>query len=253
MWPVIIGGALAAGSAAGNYLSGLENAELMEDAYNKISGMADRAVASNEGDIANYRNLLASTYGAGNAAYGDALAKFLNSPVYQNEGFSYGKGVEEFLDPAFNQRVDAAMSQLNREAANNGGYFSSDFVARQGARQQALASEEWQKAYDRLMQDRSQAMQEYNANSQNAWNNFNAQQSRLGAAVDAYGNDRAQYVQGMGDATLASMNNRLGGLNTQAQTTMGVAQANQGTSPWNLLGGLSNAGASFMGSYFGGR
>lgn len=251
-WPLIVAGALAAGGAAANYMAGKENAELLSDAYDRINGMADRAVSQNQADIDAYRNMVAQVYGNGNAAYQDALAKFINSPVYQNDAFSYGKGVDEFLDPAYNQRVDAAMSQLNAAAANNGGYFSSDFVSRAGAKQQALASEEWEKAYNRLMQDRNAALQEYNVNSQNGWNNYNAEQGRLQAAVNAYGSDRDKYYEGIGNAMSAGIQNRLGGLNTQAQTVMGRANAQQGTSLWDLGAGLTNAGANFMANYFGG-
>lgn len=253
MLPLIIGGALAGGSALANYFGNKSNAEALSDAYDKISGQANDAVAANQRDINAYRTMVEDTYGKGAASYDQALEAFLNSPVYQNKDFAYDKDVSSFMDPYANQRVQAAMDAINNSAATGGNRFSSDYINRVGAKQQSLSSEEWAKAYDKLMQDRQTALQEYNTNSQNGWNNYNAGQNRLQAAVNAYGNDRNAYTQGISDATMAGMNNRLGGLQTQAQTTMGNAQAMQGTGVANALGTGLNTAASFLGSYFGGK
>ena len=251
-WPLIVAGALAAGGALSNYLGNKSQSENLQDAYDRIQGLANQAVDANSKDIQSYKDFVSQLYGNGAGNYNAALQNFLNSPVYQNQGFSYDKGVDEFYDPYANQRVQAAMDAINASAATGGNRFSSDFIGRVGAKQQSMASEEWEKAYNKLMQDRQQAMSEYNINSQNSWNNYNANQSRLQAAVDAYGGDRDKYYEGQGTALAAGIQNRLGGLNTQAQTIMGGANAKQGTSGWDLASGLLGAGANFMGSYFGG-
>lgn len=259
MWPAIIGGAMAVGGGVANYLNGRDNAQKLQDAYDDISGQTKAAVAANQADIDAYKALIANTYGDGNKAYQDRLNAFLKSPVYQNENFAYVDEngnpitVEQFMDPAANQRVDAAMSAINNSAASGGNRFSSDYVDRVGAKQQALASEEWAKSYERLMQDRQQAMAEYTTNSQNKWNNYNANVDKAKYGIDAAGADRSAYTQGMGDVTTASMNNRLGGLNTQAQTIMGSANAGQNTSGWALAGDILGAGGKFLSSYFGGK
>lgn len=253
MWPVIVGGALAAGGAIGNWMAGKENAEALSDAYDRISGMSNRAVADNQGDIDAYKALVAQQYGNGNNAYQEALNKFLNSDVYQNEGFSYDGNIDSFIDPALNQRLMATENAMNNAAASGGNRFSSDYMNNLTSRIATQSSEEWEKAYQRLMQDRQTQLNEYNANSQNAWNNYNAQQNQLKAAVDAYGADRDKYYEGMGNAMSAGVQNRLGGLNTLAQTTMGNANAQQGTGNAALFSNLMNAGSSFMGNYFGGK
>lgn len=251
-WPLIVAGALAAGGAISNYMGKSADADRAEEAYNRIQGLAEAAGSANQADINQYKNLVAQTYGNGAANYNQALANFLNSDVYQNEGFSYDKDVSSFMDPAANQRVDAAMNAIENSAASGGNRFSSDFINRVGAKQQALASEEWEKAYNRLMQDRQTALNEYNTNSQNNWNNYNATQNRLKSAVDLYGNDRNNYISGMSDAMSAGIQNRTGVLNSQAQAISGTAAAQQGTSGWDLLSGLAGAGGQFMSSYFGG-
>lgn len=252
-WPLVIAGALAAGNALSNYLGNKSQSDNLQAAYDRIRAASDEAVAQNNQDIQQYKNLVNQIYGQGADNYNAALQNFLNSPVYQNQGFSYGKDINEFYDPAANQRVDAAMNAIRNQGASAGNTYSSDFLSRMGAKQQSLASEEWEKAYNKLMQSRQQAMNEYNTNSTNNWNNYNANQSRLQAAVNAFGGDRDKYYEGQGTALGAGIQNRLGGLNTQAQTIMGGANAKQGTSGWDLASGLLGAGASFLGSYFGGK
>lgn len=256
-WPVIVGAALAGASALGNYMGNQADADRAEAAYNRIQGLAQQAGGANEESIKQYGNLVNNMYGNEARLYSDALAKFLNSEVYQNKGFTYGdqpgQTIEAFMDPAANQRVDAAMAAIDSASATGGNRFSSDYVNRVGAKQQSLASEEWEKAYNRLMQDRQRQLSEWQANSQNNWNNYNATQNRLQSAVDAYGNARDQYVGGLSDAMSAGIANRNGVLQAQANAIAGTANAQQGTSGWDLLGGLGGAGAQFLSSWFGGK
>ena len=253
MWPVIAGIGAAAASALGSYLGNKSDANRASEAYDKIAGLAKEAGALNEGDIKLYGGLINNMYGTGARQYDTALANFLSSPVYQNEGFSYNGNVSDYMDPYANQRAAAAMQAIENSAASGGNRFSSDFISRVGAKQQALASEEWEKAYNKLMQDRQMALSEYNANAQNNWNNYNAMNARNQYAVDAYGNDRNQYVSGLGDAMSAAIQNRNAVLQTQANAISGNANAQNGTSGWNLLGSLGGAGLNFLSSYYGGK
>ena len=250
MLPAAIGGGLAIGGALADWFGRNQDAENAAAAYDKIQGLADQTVNQNQQTIDAYRQFMEQMYGSGAAKYADALNAYLESPTYQNANFEYTKGVEDFMDPAANQRVQAAMDAINNAAASNGSRFSSDYINRVGAAQQAKTSEEWEKAYQRLQADRNAQLGVYNANSQNQWNNYNASQNKLQGAVNAYGNDRTAYAQGLGDTMQASINNRLGGLNTQAQTIAGKAQAQQGTGGWSLFGDMLGAGGSFMNNWF---
>jgi hypothetical protein len=252
MWPAVIAGGLMAAGAVGNYMGNRAAADRASEAYDKIKGLAEGTSTANQADINSYKNLIAQTYGQGAANYSNALQNFLDSPVYQNSNFGYTGDVSNFMDPAANQRVDAAMAAIENSAAGSGSRFSSDFINRVGAKQQALASEEWEKAYNRLMQDRQMALNEYNVNSQNAWNNYNATNARNQYAVDAYGKDREAYTGGLGDALSAGIANRNAVLQSQANAIAGAANAQQGTSGWDLLGGLGGAGGQFLSSWFGG-
>ena len=251
MLPAIIGGAIAAGSIASNLYNSHKNRQSANNAYNDFSKAADSAVASNARDINDYRNLVAQQYGEGARNYSQALQDFLDSDVYQNDGFQFTGDVGDYFDPAANQRVDAAMTAIDNGAASGGNRFSSDYVNRVANKQQALASEEWEKAYNRLIQDRHQQLTEWNMNSQTAWHTYHAPKDRAKYAVDAYGNDRNQYVQGLGDATMAAMNNRLGGLQTQANVAAGRVNAMQNQNVGGALASALGPIAQFAGSYFG--
>lgn len=253
MWPAIIAGGLAAAGAVGNWMGNNADAERAEEAYNQIKGLAESTGAANQQDIQQYKNLVAQTYGQGAANYDAALQKFLNSPVYQNEGFSFNDDISNYMDPAANQRLDAALNAINNNAASNGSRFSSDYNSRLGAAAQAQTSQEWEKAYNRLQQARQQAANEYQLNSQNNWNNYNAQVARDQYGVNAYANDRNQYINGLSDAMSAGIANRTGILDAQTQAIAGTANAQQGTSGWDLLGGLGGAGGQFLTSWFGGK
>ena len=255
MVPLIIGGAIAAGSIASNLYNDYKNREAAADAYDDIVGKAKEVSRENDADIANVRNRLQNAYGAGAGKYQQALQDFLDSEVYQNKDFAFVDEngnpitVDKYMDPFQQQRVQAAMTAINNSAATGGNRFSSDYVNRVAGKQQALANEAWKDAYDRLMRERSVQLQEWQANSQNGWNNYNATQERAKYAVDTYGRDRDALLQGYNDTTMAQMNNRLGLLNTQANVAAGRANAMQ-----NSNNGLANAlgpVAQFAGAYFG--
>ena len=253
MIPLIVGAALAAGAGAANAYSSYKDREAAADAYDKIQGLADEANSANQADIAAYKNYLQDTYGTGAASYQKALQDFLDSDVYQNDAFNYNKSVNDFMDPYANQRWQAEMDTINNASASGGNRFSSDYVNRVGARAQAHTSEEYEKAYNKLMQDRQAQLATWQANSQNGWNNYNATQDRLKSAVDVYGNDRNMLAQGIADTTMANMNNRNANLQTQASVLGGIANTQMGNNFGGYASQILGPAASFMGSYFGSK
>lgn len=248
--PIAIPIALAAGSAISNAYDSFNNAKRAREAYNDISDAADAANLANTRDIANYKSLVQGTYGTDAAKYNQALENFLNSDVYQNEGFNYTGDVSDFMDPYANQRAQAAMDAIGNSAATGGNRFSSDYINRVAAKQQALTSEEWEKAWNKLQQDRSQQLSTWQANSANNWNNYNAVNDRAKYGIDQYGNAQGNLMQGLGEAYTAGINARNANLQTQATVGAGLANSQQGQ---GMASQLLNPAASFMGSYFGGK
>lgn len=248
MVPLIAAGIAAAGTAASMYDS-YKNRKAAQKAYDDIQARADEVMSANNSDISAYASSLRNTYGRGSSQYDQALQDFLNSDTYQQGEFGYTGNINDFYDPAAALRVNQAMNAINNASASGGNRFSSDYINRVGAKQQALASEEWAKAYDRLMQDRQMQLSKYNANSQAGWNNYNAKMDKMKTGLEQYGNDRNALMQGLGDVTTAAMNNRLGGLQTMANVTAGNANASQNSDISSMIGPV----ASFLGSYYGGK
>jgi len=171
-----------------------QNKQALEDAYGKNEGMVDE-----------YQNLMSSLYGSAPASYQSALDKYMNAA-----DFSYNKDAKDFFSPAYEQRVKSAMGNITRSNANAGNMFSSDYLNQLNAKSQAMASEEWDKAYDRMQQDRANALQEYNTNT-----------SRLGNIASMLGQDTGNYANAMGNITTTRINSNnaltqgLADLNTQ--------------------------------------
>jgi hypothetical protein len=105
--------------------------------------------------------------------------------------------------------------------ANAGNMFSSDYTDALAAKQQALASEEWDKAFDRYQQDRARALNEFSTNAnigQQTYSNiYNKNKDLLGVSQNAQDNILnafGTYTQG-----LANNNSML------AQNAANIAQA----------------------------
>ena len=115
--------------------------------------------------------------------------------TYDPGTFEYTGDVNDFYSKAADLRIKNAMNAL-RESSD---IFSSDYQDAMAAKQQAMASEEWDKAYDRYMRDRSQTANEWqmNANAgQQAYENaygknkdlLSVTQNAQDNLMNAYGN-----------------------------------------------------------------
>lgn len=189
-----------------NYLAdslGFSNNKQINAAKSELDAVLDKAnmvSSQNKNLYGDYYKQMQGMYGEGAASYADAV-KNLADAIGSREDFSYGKGVNEFLDPAREQRVPAATEAINNAASAGGNRFSSNYMDKLAAKQQALASEEWSKAYDRMMQDRAQQLQEWETGQQKIQN--------LGTLANIYQSDRNQLGNAIGDyySNMASQNN----------------------------------------------
>lgn len=193
----------------------------------------DKADATSNANKALYNQFYTktqNTYGDTAAKVDDYLKNLEGTEAYDPGQFSYNGDVNDFYSKAADLRIKNAMNNL-RESSD---IFSSDYQDAMAAKQQAMASEEWDKAYERYMQDRQQSANEWqmNANAgQTAYTNqYNQNKDLLGVAqnaqdnlMNAYGN----YINNM-----ANQNN----VDTQNYANM-VQQmaANQNTQK-SLLG-----------------
>lgn len=203
----------------------------LDDAYSK----AEEAANKNTGLYQQYMNKVNNAYGGEAAKMGDRVAALEELTPYDAGQFSYDKDVNDFYSKAADLRAKKATDAITNSMANAGNMFSSDYTDALAAKQQALASEEWDKSFDRYQQDRARALQEFSTNAnlgQQTYNNlYNKNKDLLGLSQNAQDNTLnafGTYTQG-----LANNNSML------AQNAANIAQAkaaNKMTQNKSLLG-----------------
>lgn len=234
-----------AGAGAVSYLAdslGLSNGKQIDAAQgmlDEVLGRADSVSAQNKNLYGNYYNQMQGMYGEGAAAYSDAV-KNLADAIENREDFSYQGNVNDFLDPAREQRVQAATNAINNAASAGGNRFSSNYLDKLAAKQQALASEEWSKAYDKMMQDRAQQLQEWETGQQKINN--------LGTLANIYQSDRNQLGNAIGDyyTAMANQNNA----DLQVYSDVAGNKANLESQRNSGAGGLLQGVGSIIGAIF---
>lgn len=170
------------------------------NAIKQAQKKADANSAANRDLYNQFYDKTQSTYGDTAAKVDDYLKKLEGMEAYDPGKFEYTGDVNDFYSKAADLRVKNAMNAL-RESSD---IFSSDYQDAMAAKQQALATEEWDKAYDRYMRDRSQTANEWqmNANAgQQAYDNtygknkdlLSVAQNAQDNLMNAYGN----YINNM--------------------------------------------------------
>lgn len=157
-------------------------------AINKAQDKADAASRANKELYNQFYDKTQSTYGDTAAKVDDYLKKLEGMEAYDPGKFEYTGDVNDFYSKAADLRIKNAMNAM-RESSD---IFSSDYQDAMAAKQQALATEEWDKAYDRYMRDRSQTANEWqmNANAgQQAYDNiYGKNKDMLSVALNAQDN-----------------------------------------------------------------
>lgn len=175
--------------------------EAAEKAYNNAQKMSD----ANRELFNQYYGKAQDLYGDQAGKVGDRISALENMEAYDPGQFKYTGDVNDFYSKAANQRINDAMG-LIREQSD---MFSSDYLNALTAKQTAMASEEWDKAYDRYMRDRNQQLQEFSTNAnlgQQAYNNkYNKNKDLLGVSQNAQ--DNLMNAYGSNISNLANQNN----------------------------------------------
>ena len=201
-------------------------------AIKQAQAKADATSKANKDLYNQFYDKTQSTYGDTAAKVDDYLKNLEGMEAYDPGKFEYTGDVNDFYSKAADLRVKNAMNAL-RESSD---IFSSDYQDAMAAKQQALATEEWDKAYDRYMRDRSQTANEWqmNANAgQQAYDNtygknkdlLSVAQNAQDNLMNAYGN----YINNM-----ANQNN----VDTQNYSNMVQQIAANQNSRKNMLGRL---------------
>ena len=189
----------------------------LDEAYSK----AEDAANQNNALYQDYMNKVNSAYAGEAGKLGNRVQALEELTPYDAGQFSYDKDVNDFYSKAADLRAKKATNAITNSMANAGNMFSSDYTDALAAKQQALATEEWDKAFDRYQQDRSRALNEFSTNAnigqQTYSNMYNKNKDLLGISQNAQDNTLnayAAYTQG-----LANNNSML------AQNAASIAQA----------------------------
>lgn len=218
----------------GDVLGWQQNSRLQaaNDALSQLQSKADSTSTANKDLYNQFYNTAQSTYGDTASKYNDYLSNLENTEAYDPGTFNYDGNVEDFYSKAADLRIKNAMNNL-RESSD---IFSSDYQDAMAAKQQALASEEWDKAYERYMQDRSQSANEWqmNANAgQQAYENaYNQNKDLMSVAQNAQDNLMNAYGNYINNLT--NQNN----VDTQNYANIVQQQIANNNSSKGLLGRL---------------
>lgn len=225
---------------------GLSNMEQVKAGMNSLDNMlAEARNVSNQNKslYGDYLSKMQGVYGDGAGQYTDAVNRLTQAIGEGPESFGYGGNVNDFYDKYAGQRSQQAMNAMRNMGGQN--LFSSDFMNNMAAKQQSLASEEWSKAYDKMLRDRQQQLAEWQAGQQSRQGYIN----NLGTVAGLYGNDRNQIANAMGDyySNMASQNNA--DLQTRADLTQ--AKTNLAMQGNNGAGSLIGGAGQVLGAIFG--
>ena len=216
---------------------GQKNVDAANAALDEAYAAAEKAAGQNASLYKQYMDKVQGNYGTQAGQYDQRVQDLENLTPYDAGQFgdNYTKTIDDFYSKFANQRRQQAMDAITNSNANAGNMFSSDYTNALAAKQQALASEEWDKAFDKYNQDRSRALQEFSTNAnigQQTYNNlYNKNKDLLGLSQNAQDNTLnayGAYTQG-----LANNNSML------AQNAANIAQskaANRMTQNKSLLG-----------------
>ena len=199
-------------------------------AIKKAQEKADATSVANKDLYNQFYDKTQNTYGDTAAKVNDYIKSLEGMKAYDPGTFEYTGDVNDFYSKAADLRIKNAMNAL-RESSD---IFSSDYQDAMAAKQQAMATEEWDKAYDRYMRDRSQTANEWqmNANAgQQAYDNtygknkdlLSVAQNAQDNLMNAYGN----YINNM-----ANQNN----IDTQNYANMVQQMAANQNSKKGMLG-----------------
>ena len=216
-------------------IRGGRNLSRANAALDEAARAAQDAAARNNELYQQYLDRVNANYGNQAGQYNQRVQDLENLTPYDAGQFNYNGSIEDFYSKAANQRINKATNAITNSMANAGNMFSSDYTDALAAKQQALASEEWDKSFNRYQQDRARALQEFSTNAnigQQTYSNiYNKNKDLLGLSQNALDNTTnafGSYIQG-----LASNNNML------AQNQANIAQAkaaNQMQNNKSLLG-----------------
>jgi hypothetical protein len=223
------------------------------DAVNSATPLIQNALDSQKGIWGQTAGLTDSALSSMEQANQDYWSK--DPSKFDDSAYTGDAALQKYLDPSMAFRMQRGVGALDASAAAQGGLFSSGHGNEVTDYAQGLASTEYGKANDRMMQARNNAYQQYDDFLKN-------QQSKRQGQMDMYGKQLSTGMQGkqnlseqQGNFDTANIQNRMDSVNAYAEKEAN-RQANANSSQaaaWGLGGSLLDTGAQAAGSYYGAK
>lgn len=239
-----LGSSFTGGLAKSLGLDNNANIDKAQGTLDDVLAKANGVSQTNRGIYGDYLGQMKDIYGEGAGQYSDAVSKLSEAIGNGPDTFTATGEVSDYYDPYANQRKQQAMDAISQSASTGGNRFSSNYTDKLAAKQQALASEEWSKAFDKWMSDRSRQLQEWQA-GQTAKQNY---LGNLGTVAGLYGNDRDKLAGAIGDYSTALANQNNADLETYSDISQ--SKANLDTQRQGGVGALLGPVGSLVGALF---
>ena len=250
--------------AIGQYLADIENAPAQRRAQQTAAqGKIDAANGASP-DIQNawkaQQDIWAPQVGMSQTALqnmqGMADDYFSKDPEkFDDSAYSGDAALKKYLDPSMDFRMQRGVGALDASAAAQGGLFSSGHGQAVQDYAQGLASTEYSKANDRMMQQRNNAYQQYSDFLQNQQARRNGLMNVYGQQLSAGQNAMSNLSAQRGNYDQANIQNRQDIVNAYAEKEANRQNnANSGSAAvLGLLGSSLDLGANAAGSYYGAK
>lgn len=220
----------------------LTNRGTVDDAVTSLRGTKnswDQAYAQSNALLNQYLQGMQSKYGDSYANQQDYLSKLKNLGGWSpSEAFSYNTDISTFMDPSVELRKNAAMDSITNSQANAGNMFSSDYLNALNAKSQAMASDEYDKAYGRQQADRSSKLSEYNTNIANERFGYQSLSDLYNDLANTYGKDSSTMDAAFSDYISNLINSKQAA--TEGKTNLTTSEANIRAQEKPMVEGVSD-------------
>lgn len=236
---------LANGNFGGfqNFGDPFSNEDQINEAVDSLNQAGDYLGAnylSTQQMLRNYLGSVNDLYGDSKANRDNALNEYKSIGEYQPGEYKFKGDVNDYMSPAMGMRIKEANKAITKSQANAGNMFSSDYLDALNAKSQAIASEEYDKAYDRYMNDRDKSLNEWKANQEEKQKAYDTKADLYKNLADAYGSDLTNYSNGLSDyySNLIDSSNAY----TQGLVDLNTAKANAKAQEKGFMDNLGGIG-----------
>lgn len=220
----------------------LTNRGTIEDATNSLKNTQkawDLAYVQSNELLDDYLISMQNKYGDSYANQQNYLGKLENLGEWSpSKKFSYDGDISTFMDPSVELRKNAAMDSITNSQANAGNMFSSDYLNALNAKSQAMASDEYDKAYSRMNTDRSNALSEYNTNISNEKLGYQTLSDLYTSLANTHGKDSSTMDAALGDYISNLINSKQAA--TAGKTNLSTTMANVKAQEKPMVEGVSD-------------